>query len=574
MLRALAVIALVACGPRASAPATVGPAAPRPAVPRLLAPPLSDPDVRGAAYLTAVALQLQPAWHQFLEDCRLRLPAEHPLNRMTLATTADLEIDGKGHLVAMRIAPSGSRDFDHAIKDVVGDASPLPAPPRELWSDDDHVHLTWLFARDRRQAGPATAQVDDVELPLLGVVDKRIAENDLPRAARRILRAPPSGDRIPASQRVMVAALRSGLAVSDGTVRRAAIDAIARAKLRVLAPEVRQLLTSTTDTDLRMAAMQASAALGDVEAVPILVEQLEGDLHDHPRLAVAEGHALFMLNRRAELASVIEPVLAETSANATAIELSRWSWTATAKRNLTAWLESGDARVRAAACSVLPNEMSWPRLLKGLMDRDAGVRAACTEASTEISVVNPTPKQLQVFEKVFGLVRDRDSRVRARAIATAVQIDSTRLPDASSDRAAEVRAAFADALAQALVTPERLAALRALADDRDPDVRAAAWNSYVKMPADSERARLAAHAASDAAPQVRRSAVPAISSEDTLLHLATSDDDADVRTAALVELAGRRGRAASTDLLLQRLADAPAGSAERVRTALAWLLAP
>ena len=31
---------------------------------------------RGAAYLTAVALQLQPGWGQFLDDCRLRLAAD------------------------------------------------------------------------------------------------------------------------------------------------------------------------------------------------------------------------------------------------------------------------------------------------------------------------------------------------------------------------------------------------------------------------------------------------------------------------------------------------------------------
>ncbi|MBA3461885.1 MAG: hypothetical protein H0T46_18130, partial [Deltaproteobacteria bacterium] len=46
-----------------------------------------------------------------------------------------------------------------------------------------------------------------------------------------------------------------------------------------------------------------------------------------------------------------------------------------------------------------------------------------------------------------------------------------------------------------------------------------------------------------------------------------------VATEALVALAQRRGRAAMTGPLLTQLAAAPAGSAERVRIALAWLLA-
>ena len=77
----------------------------------------------------------------------------------------------------------------------------------------------------------------------------------------------------------------------------------------------------------------------------------------------------------------------------------------------------------------------------------------------------------------------------------------------------------------------------------------------------------------DAAPQVRLAALGALDNDDALARLATTDDSPDVRTAATVQLAGRRGRAASEQRLLQRLAAAPPASAERVRVALAWLLA-
>jgi hypothetical protein len=59
-----------------------------------------------------------------------------------------------------------------------------------------------------------------------------------------------------------------------------------------------------------------------------------------------------------------------------------------------------------------------------------------------------------------------------------------------------------------------------------------------------------------------------------LARLAASDDSPVVRSEALVALAGRRGRAAAEAELLERLAAAPPASEERVRAALAWLLAP
>ncbi|MCW5806865.1 MAG: hypothetical protein KIT31_31190, partial [Deltaproteobacteria bacterium] len=78
LLASLASLALAlaggACGKPAGGP---GLAASGPRLP----PPLPvDPSARGGDYLTAVAANIQPAWGQFLEDCRLRLPAAHPLN--------------------------------------------------------------------------------------------------------------------------------------------------------------------------------------------------------------------------------------------------------------------------------------------------------------------------------------------------------------------------------------------------------------------------------------------------------------------------------------------------------------
>src|SRR5688500_12011059 len=97
--------------------------------PPLPPPPPVSAKARGATYLTAVAAQIQPAWGQFLEDCRLRLPKEHALNQRQLATIADLAIAPDGKLVPRIVTGSGNGDFDTAVFDVLADASPLPPPP-------------------------------------------------------------------------------------------------------------------------------------------------------------------------------------------------------------------------------------------------------------------------------------------------------------------------------------------------------------------------------------------------------------------------------------------------------------
>jgi hypothetical protein len=127
------------------------------------------------------------------------------------------------------------------------------------------------------------------------------------------------------------------------------------------------------------------------------------------------------------------------------------------------------------------------------------------------------------------------------------------------DPAAEVRAAGAAAATDA--------ELRALAGDRDPDVRAAALARLGDR--DPE---LLARAATDGAAQVRRAAAVALSDDAALERLA-HDDSPEVAATAQIRLAARRGRSAVTVPFLQRIVTAPTGGPERVRIALAWLLA-
>jgi TonB family protein len=592
-VRLLALVAVAACGP-----ATPPPVLAQPGAPRLPPPAPIDPARPGAAYLSSVALQLQPGWGQFLDDCRLRLPARHPLNAMALAATEDLVIDRAGRVVDVRLAhSSGNAEFDRAVHDAIADIHAFGPPPLELVSDDDRAHLRWLFARDRRQAGPATAEVVRVELPIAGVTAHLIADGDLARAARRVALAPPSADQAAATRRVMVAALAEALHGGDTAVRLAAVAAIAAAHVTELAGDVRALLADTTGPELLLGAIAAAVALGDRESTAVLTAAVRfdfgghgdsapviGELHPRPFVTLALLRALVTLGAPFEVQVPVMHALAasKTPPHPILIEANAIAPLAS-DAMLAGWFARGDARTRAAVCVGLAGLAARPGtapdraealLQRGLADRDAMVRARCTESAAVLSRDAQTHAQTKYAARFVAAIRelerDRDREVRAAAIAAAAVIDPAHLVDASADSAAEVRVAYIQALV--LAGAPDAAKLRALADDRDVDVRATAWGALAAV-APPDRA-MVARGAADPASQVRAAAVAILDDETTLDHLAASDDAPEVRTAALVRLAHLRGRDRSTPQLLERLASAAPHSADRARVALAWLLAP
>jgi len=535
---------------------------------RLPPPPSIDPGVRGASYLTAVAAQLQSRWGDFLEDCRLRLPRAHPLNVTTLAATFDLAIAGDGRIAARtQVETSGNGDFDTAAADVLADASPLPAPPAELVSDDELVHLRWQFARDRRQAGPADARVLAIELPLAAVIDGLLGRGELARAAKRIAAAPATGpDRTAAAERVMIAALREALASPNGAARRTAVEACGRARVHELAVAVRAQLAATADPELRVAAIHAVGALGDRAAAPALLVALRDDLAQHAPIALARVAALVAIGHAPDAAEAVRAVL-DGGPNATALAALALTPIPALADKLTTWAGHGDTATRAAVCAALPAALPGATpadavalIVRGLRDADATVRATCADAAAREDRARPDAATLK---RLHELARDRDRSVRARAVAALGVLDPAHPVHAAGDPAPEVRAASA-----ATATADEL---QALVNDREPDVRAA---GMIALAARGDRVHdAAARAAGDPSPAERRVAIAMVDDAQLLARLA-GDDSPEVATAALVRLAGLQGRAALTAPLLERLAAAPAGSPERARIALAWLLAP
>jgi hypothetical protein len=528
------------------------------ASPPLPAPIAIDGRARGAAYLTAVSQQLQPPWGQFLEDCRLRLPPAHPLNVATLEARAELAIDRTGKIVAVSVTTSGLADFDLAVRQILADATRLGPPPAELLSDDDQLHLRWLFARDLRQAGAAAAEIVTVELPVLGITERLLARGDLVRAARRIASAKPTDpERASAAELVMIAALREALGSTGAAARTAAVEAVGRANTRVLASQVRAFLAPIVDTDLRLAAVTTAAALADPSAVPVIARQLPADLANYPTLALADVAALVHLGARDEAAAAIQKAL-EAEPSVSALMAHALVPIPALAPKLAAWFANGDVRTRAAVCAAVPTGTAVPAYVeRGLRDADATVRATCVDAVGRQG--RAARANVALVRRLRELSLDRDREVRARAVAALAVVDATKPPRAAADPSPEVRAA---AIASATE-----AELRTMTNDPDPDVRAAA----VAMLADRSP-ELLARAATDVAPQVRLAAIGALADDDILARLAT-DGSPEVATEALVALTRLRGRAAMTAPLLTQLAAGPAGSAERVRIALAWLLA-
>jgi len=525
-----------------------------PSGPKLTAPQGIDPSVRGAAYLTAVAAHVQPAWGQFLEDCRLRLGKGHPLNEQALVAIAELVIGRAGRFEVRIITGSGNGDFDTAAFDVASDAGPLPPPPLELLADDEAVHLRWTFARDARQAGAATARVHDLKLPLVAVVDQLIASKALDRAIARVLAAQGDAEWLAATERVMIAVLREGLSSANGAARRAAVEAVARANIGTLVAEVHAMAGPIPDLDLRLAAIAAAAQLRDPAVAPTLATDLREDLAHRPQLGLAKINALVALGRGALAAPAIRAELSNGASETGLQALARVPDPDLAPR-LGGWMASPSAKTRSAVCAALPaaaRSLAGTLIAKGLRDADARVRTQCSDAAVRA-------RDPATLERLRELARDRDLAVRAHAIAALGALEPAHRLRALTDPSQAVRAAS--------IVGAGEGDLRTLAADADPDVRAAAL-----MALGDRAPELAVTGAADLSAAVRRAAITTLV-DDRLLERLAGDASPDVATAALIRLAARRGRPAITAPLLASLGATPSGAPVRVRIALAWLLA-
>ena len=140
---------------------------------------LAEPPVSAAAggpendYLKTLHAHIHKRWaDNFLRLAAEKLPPVNPLNQPGLTAEADLIVAPDGQLISAQITRgSGFAGFDDAILEVLRDSVPYPKPPNAVRSDDERLHVHWVFARDQRRcAGVAvlrTYDPVDVALPKL-----------------------------------------------------------------------------------------------------------------------------------------------------------------------------------------------------------------------------------------------------------------------------------------------------------------------------------------------------------------------------------------------------------------------
>jgi TonB family protein len=124
-------------------------------------------------YLRALHEHVHRRWaDNFLMLIQQKLPLTNPLNVAARDAEVDVVISPDGQLLSSTITKSsGFPGFDDAIGEVLRDSVPFPLPPPSARSDDDRLHLHWVFARDQRRCAGMTVthvqEAPEVALPKL-----------------------------------------------------------------------------------------------------------------------------------------------------------------------------------------------------------------------------------------------------------------------------------------------------------------------------------------------------------------------------------------------------------------------
>jgi len=547
-------------------------------------PPPGDPAAPGADYLDAVHGRFRAPWGAFLEDCRLRLPRDHVLNDSSLEALLAISLDRGGRLVDVQVAKrSGVAAFDEAAVEVVREAKALPAPPRDLVSDDDRVHLEWLFARDRRQAGPATAALRRVEWPLERAVPKLVAAGRIGEAALRVAAASgqETGNALIARFReVCAGALARALAASDSAAQVAAIEGAASARLGALAPRLRELARTSVEPQVRRAALRALGQVGDRESVPLLRQAALAA--QSPEESGAAASALVLLGAGAEVekAALAGLKSSDDSARWSALVMMAHVPVPAAAPDLRALLGGSSRAVRAermAAALALgtvaggagePARTAMAALVDCLGVSDAAQRAACAQGIA-VAAQNGG-KSRAAYSRLIALLRDRDEQVRAAAALSAARLEPARFARDMNALAREksdpVLAALSEGLA-GVPGAEALGRLGKLASGGSAPVSVAAAAALARR---SDATQVLAGLIDHADSAVRAIAVRH-ERRGEVLRAQLAADAPEVRAAALAALVAQEGALALVPDAARLLAKSGDGTADSAAVARSWL---
>lgn len=544
-------------------------------------PPALDAAAPGAAYRIAVASTLQPRWRSFLEDCQLRLPPNHELNASDLQVVIEIVGGRNGEVVSVEILrSSANEDFDKAALEIAQDVSRLPKAPPELISDDDRVHLHWSFARDRRQAGPASAEIATVEFPVEQALTKLLATQNYAEAAQRLLEA--FGQEAlpqPLVEQLTSKIVDEAARASDPQLSALALQTIAGAKLTASADTARRALNST-ELDVAIAAADALAVIGKESDIAVLRGFAIGNEGAKPAMSAAAAGAIVKLGSDAKLRDLATAGLDSSDPQKLGAALAVFSVlerpeVVPALSKILTGTKSSRSEKSAAAKALGKQASGTPLALKALLSGaesgDAAVRSASVSALADAA--RQGLRSRMAYWKMIERLKDKDERVRAGAIEAASLLDPARfagqLSGIREGGSQLVLLSVARAL-QHVPGSVALARLLDLTNVEDASVREAATTSLLAHDSDEARARLG-QLMDDESLDVRLAALPSLSAAPGLEPL-LDDKAEEMRGAAMRALVALQGRDASSGLVVSKLASAQGQPSLALRWASAWLL--
>ena len=233
---------------------------------RLLPPPFPPVLKPGVSYLNKMGASIQRGWADYLESVRVSLPPNDPLNDYVLETKVEIVLNQKGELEDTKIlSSSGEKKYDQAAKLVVKNAAPFDRPSHYRLSDDGLLHVTWLFARDRRQAGVAGANYQSVQIPA-GILVRKLALEGRPgRAAQTLARESSSVKNADSLlQLISVVSLEQAALSGKFEVSNHSIETLAALGVTRSLPTLRKIAFSSAWTSSQ--AIKGLAELEDVES--------------------------------------------------------------------------------------------------------------------------------------------------------------------------------------------------------------------------------------------------------------------------------------------------------------------
>ena len=565
------------------------------ALPPVAEPLPPDPNKTGLAYLQTVHSQIREPWTTFLEDCRLRLPPDHVLNRSALEVLVHLSIDSDGKLHGAALEKeSGQAEFDEVALEIIREAAPFPKPPMDLTSDDDQVHIRWLLSRDRRQAGVATAEIYHFKWPPERSVPKFLAQNDATTAAHRLLGAieadkrAPNADYLALGARIAEAVVIEGLASRDPATQLLAAQAVTDIRLMTAAEGLRIILDSSTDIEVRAQAIRAMGAIGDRGAAQVLLMTLSNAKGSGVGGKLDAGIAAALALAELGSADVAESTVHgwfqtadKESLWAALVVMSEFPVPAALPKLIRMTRDDSRSReVRMAACKAVgagtnasTAKKNLKQLLRRFRDTDAAVRAACMKAVATIGRLK-VRSRFTYWKVIELLKKDRDERVREAAVHAAVMLEPnlfhSELYMLRKEKSVSVLVALAEGLAR---VPDATAfnKLRALSQHQNILVRRAAVASLVEH-ADSRARAVAVGFATDSDMPIRLSGVRAIRDAETLTDL-LSDDAPEVRRVAFDTLLRVVGKSVTLARMLRGVVENRPKSRVRIERAASWLTA-